>query len=186
MRQHGGLGIGLALAKSLLHLQHGKIEAESQGEGKGSAFTISIPMSDSATHTHHEYDSSTDLKNIEILLVDNDDDTRIALGEILSVLGAKVKLASTVQEALKEIQIKAPDILMSDISMPDEDGYVLIQKIRSMEQQTGTFLPAIAITAYAGTENRLKTIEAGFQEHISKPVDIDQIAGIIRNVLKMA
>jgi PAS domain S-box-containing protein len=176
-RRFGGLGLGLAIARQLVELHGGTIRAESAGEGYGATLTFQIPglnaVSSAMSAVSPLPSPVAPLAGICVLIVDDDDDARYLLSLMLEQSGAIVTTASTAAEALQALKHSRPNILLSDIGMPGMDGYELIRAVRISEQ--GQDLPAIAITAYAGELNQQSAIAAGFQHHIAKPIDADQL-----------
>lgn len=176
-RKFGGLGLGLAIARQIIELHGGKIWAESAGEGYGSAFTFELPAFSMQAAAIAAPPSSPlpifPLAGIRTLVVDDDADTRDFLEFLLKDSGALVTVATTAAEALEALASSMPDLLLSDIGMPTMDGYELIRVIRASER--GKNLPAIALTAYAGELNQQSALAAGFQRHIAKPIDSDQL-----------
>lgn len=198
-RSYGGLGLGLAIVRHLVELHGGTVHVESEGEGKGATFVVILPA---IAHNHNQVkpESSTDqkirdlsphtdsvsssiLSNLRILVVDDEPDARELLITILKDYGAEVTAASSASEAFELLQKLPPNVLVSDIGMPGEDGYVLIRKIRALHPEQGGKIPAIALTAYARTEDRDRAILAGFQLHIPKPVNPAELATMIFNLL---
>lgn len=185
-RVHGGMGLGLSLVKSLVELQDGRVTAESLGEGKGATFTLEfpviargelpIPMHVAVNHRHL---SSQPLQNLKVLLVEDGDETRQALAQLLAAQGALVQAAESAREALSVFQGFAPDVIVSDIAMPQEDGHSLMRKIRSLGHEKGGDTPAVALTAYADPRDREQAFTSGFQEYLSKPVDVGTLANTI-------
>ncbi len=193
-RRHGGLGLGLAIVRNLVELHGGTVNVHSDGEGKGSSFTISIPCVGVATQvpgslshldvSRVSQEGNSELRGLRILAVEDDNDSREMLEMVLKSQGAEVVSVSSVRDALQVLENNhwAPQILVSDLGMPEMDGYDLIRKVRSDAAQAD--LPAIAITGYAGNEEGKRAIEAGFQRHLTKPVNwrelIDSIAELSR------
>jgi PAS domain S-box-containing protein len=177
-RSHTGLGLGLAIARHLVELHGGTIHADSPGEGKGATFTVKLPFLEPKIQENPENSEETavslpklPLKDLRLLVVDDDTDTRHFLTVALQQAGAQVKAVNSVKEALSAIQQYPLDILISDIGMPEEDGYTLIRKIRLLPPEQGGRIPAIALTAYARVEDAKEALEAGFHMYASKPVE---------------
>ncbi|MCP6762375.1 MAG: PAS domain-containing protein [Fischerella sp. CENA71] len=181
-RKFGGLGLGLAIVRHLVELHGGVVTADSPGEGQGATFTVKLPLIEQQvgagqTDTEKETDkfSSSYLAGLRILIVDDDADTRNFVEYLLKEYGATVTLAKSANQALATLAQLQHDLLISDIGMPEVDGYGLIEQIRAMPPEQGGNIPAIALTAYAGDSDRQRLLAAGFQTHIAKPVDIDQL-----------
>ena len=194
-REHGGLGLGLAIVRHLVELHGGTVRAESLGEGKGTTFTVMLPLmtvyqADADDVRVHPVASniapSTDcpekLDGLKVLVVDDEANTRELLSVVLTRCGAVVDTAGTVVEALSSIERSKPDILISDIGMPGEDGYELIRKVRALAAEKGGKVPAVALTAYARTEDRLRVLRSGYQMHIPKPVELTELVAIVANL----
>jgi PAS domain S-box-containing protein len=186
-RRFGGLGLGLAIVKHLVELHGGSIRAESPGDGQGAMFTIVLPSSTRA-HTPeierpdakpHEVHSAAALKGIRVFIIEDEPDTREFLERFLTTYGAAVVAVSTATEALARLPVCEADILISDIGLPDMDGYDLMQQVRRMEPQTCGAIPAIALTAYARTEDRTRAFRAGYQAHLAKPVEPAELVATI-------
>ncbi len=190
-RKQGGLGLGLAVARHLVELHGGTISAESEGLGKGSMFTVDLPLAQErrdparAEERRREVERRRSRKvairldGLHVLLVEDDDDSRKLLGTMLKRYGARVTATKNAKEALSVFDEELPDLLLSDIGMPDEDGYELIRKLRSAPPDRGGLIPAIALTGYASRKDRERALTAGYQQHMAKPVEqADMIAAI--------
>jgi CheY-like chemotaxis protein len=175
--------LGLAIVRHLVELQGGSVKAQSEGEGKGSEFTITLPCvgvrrelslrQQNFEANKTSLDGSPELVGLRILTVEDDPDSREMLEMILRSKGADVAAVGSVYEALQILKEKEwrPEVLVSDLGMPDEDGYDLIKKIRSMTVEEGGQVPAIALTGYAGKDEGERALRAGYQLHLTKPVD---------------
>jgi PAS domain S-box-containing protein len=197
-RQHGGMGLGLAIVRHLVELHGGTVQANSEGEGHGSTFTVMLPITpvyqvdQSGGRVHPgardllpPVDDCTDrLDGLRILVVDDEADTRDLLKQGLEYCGAKVSCVGTANEALYELTGTAPDILISDIGMPVVDGYDLIRQVRDLPPDRGGKVPAIALTAYTRTEDRLQSLRAGYDMHVPKPVELAELVAVAATVVR--
>ncbi|AFZ12929.1 PAS/PAC sensor hybrid histidine kinase [Crinalium epipsammum PCC 9333] len=184
-RTFGGLGLGLAIVHHLVELHGGSVGVESLGEGQGATFTVRLPLIKSNPQTNEPYQQpnrALDLSGIKILVVDDETDSREFISFVLEQAGAVVTAVGSAREALEAIVQIKPNLLLSDIGMPDVDGFMLIREIRAMSPQRG--IPAIALTAYASEIDAEKALSAGFQRHISKPVDPDELAAAVISLVK--
>lgn len=193
-RSHGGLGLGLAIVRHLVELHGGTIHADSPGEGQGATFTVKFPLTAVRMHPSSRaqispngfsevaVDDCQKLDHLQVLVVDDEADARELLTTVLEQCGAKVTAVASVEEALKVIEWSKPDVLVSDIGMPEEDGYSLIGKVRARETQKGERIPAAALTAYARAEDRKRALLAGFQTHLPKPVEPAELIAVVASL----
>ncbi|MBS1722910.1 MAG: response regulator [Armatimonadetes bacterium] len=174
-RSHGGLGLGLAIAKQLVDLHHGTLIARSGGEGLGSEFVLSLPLAALPAAPLEVAgamnDVDADVSGLRVLVVDDDRDTRELLKEVLRQAGATVEARATAREALDLISQFAPNVLLSDIGMPEMDGYEFIRKVRQRPADEGGSVPAAAVTAFARDEDCALALDAGFDAHLAKPIE---------------
>jgi CheY-like chemotaxis protein len=196
-RVHGGLGLGLAIVRHLVELHGGGVRAESAGEGKGATFTVRLPLllnQDRPSKPPEEpvetfpilkpAEVSTPLHGLRVLIVDDEPDARELFGIMLRRCGAQVADAASAGEALEQLESWKPDVMVADIGMEGEDGYALIRKVRALPKERGGTVPALALTAYARTEDRLRALSAGYQEHLAKPVDRIELATALESLVK--
>ncbi|HEY9825549.1 MAG TPA: PAS domain S-box protein [Stenomitos sp.] len=173
-RKYGGLGLGLAIVRHLVEAHGGTICADSLGEGQGATFTVQLPLLDSAVEQPLSEVISLDdldLNRMRVLAVDDDPDARELLTTLLIQYGAEVLMVTSAAEVLIHLDSFQPDLLISDVGMPEVDGYELIQLIRALPPEKGGLVPAIALTAYAREGDYQKAIDSGYQQHITKPLD---------------
>jgi signal transduction histidine kinase/DNA-binding response OmpR family regulator len=198
-RKHGGLGLGLAIARHLIEMHGGKIKAHSEGINKGATFTVTLPLrterpgyeagADSAvapTAASGQSDSFAgfpSLDGLRVLVVDDELDTRELIATVLVQCGAQVRDCESAAAALAELQEWPPDVLISDIGLPGEDGFSLIKRVRALDSESGQ-IPAVALTAYASPEDRLNVLDAGFQMHIAKPVEPEILVNTIADIAR--
>lgn len=192
-RRHGGLGIGLSIVKQLVELHGGTVQASSPGEGLGATFTVQLPVS--AVH-HSTYTAtrprpkmvaatpfkSINLSDVNVLVIDDQPDARALIERVLTECHARVVTAATADELLAILEAEKPDVLISDIGMPDVDGYELLRRVRALGMDRGGRVPAIALTAFARSEDRTRALCAGFQAHISKPVEPFELIATVASV----
>ena len=190
-RNHGGLGLGLAIVKQLVGLHGGTVRAESDGEDKGSAFIISLPLAPiserkdqrSAASTQITFeDRQISLPGVKVLVIDDEQDARELIREVLTLFQAEVIIAATAAAGLEILKNQRPDVIVSDIGMPEKDGYQFIREVRSLPAIHGGKTPAIALSAFAHSEDRTRAIIAGYQMHLSKPVESHELVAAIENL----
>ena len=187
-RTHGGLGLGLAIVRHLVELHGGIIAAENEASGSGAVFTVRLPLPSSdlnlasvpATTRLEDDVTEIDLKDVRILVVEDELDALDLLTIDLTAHGAKVRGATSAAEALELLRTDDFDLMISDIGMADTDGYNLIKQMRSQENEHGEHIPAIALTAYARTQDRIRALSAGYNTHVAKPADIKELVTIVK------
>ncbi len=185
-RNHGGLGLGLAIVRHLVELHGGMVDAQSGGEGKGATFTVMLPLMKDQPQTKQQgdgWEGYADLGGVQVLVVDDEPDTREYITFVLEEFGAIVTAVASANEGIETIDKMIPDVILSDIGMPGKDGYALIREIRERSPQDGGEIPAIALTAYAREEDTQQALLAGFQMHVSKPVEPDDLVNAIANLI---
>jgi CheY-like chemotaxis protein len=187
----GGLGLGLAIVKSLVELHGGTVSAQSDGPGLGATFTVRLPTApirsesprtepeDRSVPRGATFECPPALEGLRVLVVDDEPETRELLCFVLEQCKARVTMATNAAEAFDTLREGRFDLLLSDIGMPDEDGYSLARRVRSLPAARGGSIPALALTAYARAEDRTKAIRAGFDMHMSKPIDPTELIVVI-------
>ena len=180
-RRHGGLGLGLSIVRHLVEMHGGTVEAYSEGEGKGSSFTVRLPVSPLRTETAPlatspepaslpTFECPPGLAGLRVLVVDDEEDVRELMLAMLERCQVRVRAVSSARDALEVLQGERFDVLVSDIGMPEEDGYSLIRKVRQLTPEQNGRIPALAMTAYARMEDRTRALLAGYQMHLPKPI----------------
>jgi len=199
-RRHGGLGLGLAIARHLMEMHGGSVEASSEGAGKGATFTAKIPLvavhtagaspplpqESAASEATPEGTGRANLYGLRVLAVDDEPDMREMLRAVLERYGTDVMTAASAGEALDALPGWKPDVLVCDIGMPEEDGYSLIKKVRRLKPDQGGDTPAVALTGYVRVEERMRALAAGYQMFVPKPVEADELASIIASLVGRA
>jgi PAS domain S-box-containing protein len=184
-RAHAGLGLGLAIVRHLVEIHGGAVRAESAGKGKGSTFTVRLPgnlrLGIEAEKSEAELQQQISgaetgmLSGLRILVVDDDSDSREVIAAELSLYGANTSVSDSADDAVSKVETFKPDVIVADIGMPGEDGYSMMRKIRNSPDEKTRLTPAIALTAYAGNGNRQRALDAGYQKHISKPAELEEL-----------
>jgi CheY-like chemotaxis protein len=194
-RSHGGLGLGLAVARHVVELHGGTIEARSEGEGKGAVFTVVLPLVDpaqlppaapapvgDAAQTVSLMADAPDLGGVRVLVVDDGEDVREVVSAVLGHCGAEVQSVGTAGEALDVLASFAPHVLVSEVEMRGETGFSLIQKVRALPAERGGLVPAAALSAYGRTDDRVQALLAGFQIHLPKPVQPKELVAVVASL----
>lgn len=181
-RRHGGLGIGLAIVRQLVLLHGGVVQARSDGPGQGATFTVTLPLTDDGltlAPAASTQPASARLDGLAVLLVDDEADVRDITAHVLQGAGALVMVAASAAEGLLLLQQSRPSVLLSDIGMPQQDGYALIRQVRALPAEAGGRIPAAAFTAYAGRDDSERALSAGYQMHLTKPVAPDELVAAV-------
>ena len=196
MRRHGGLGLGLSIVRHIVESHGGEITASSEGQDLGSKFTVTFPL----LATAQDVDGPARrppiardapavvqlgrLDDVRVLIVEDEPSASEALQVLFHSCGAEARIAGSAAEALAVFEAWQPDVLVSDIAMPEEDGYSLIRKIRRRSPERGGVTPAVALTAYAKIEDRVTILDAGFQMYLSKPADPNELVAVVGSLAK--
>ena len=191
-RAHGGLGLGLAIVRHLVQLHGGTVSASSDGDGHGSRFTIELPEAaasrdrsdDARPAGRDERPAGPLLAGLKLLLVEDDDASRETIAALLEQEGAEVTATASVDEAVRALEAARPDVVVSDIRMPGQDGYALIRRLREAGDTSGPEIPAVALTGFGRDSDRSRAISEGFQMHLAKPVDGKRLAGAVASLLR--
>jgi signal transduction histidine kinase/ActR/RegA family two-component response regulator len=193
-RKHGGLGLGLAIVRHLVELHGGTVRAESQGEGQGATFTVELPVRGARDGTGELEATGADaeqtgppadavsLSGLRVVIVDDEAEMRELLTKILTLRDAEVKACASAAEALEAVERWRPSILVCDIGMPNEDGFALIRKLRAKAPERIGNIPAVALTGFARSEDRLRVLAAGFQMHVPKPVEVEELIMVVASL----
>jgi CheY-like chemotaxis protein/two-component sensor histidine kinase len=193
-RRVGGLGLGLAIVSHLIELHGGEVSAHSEGKGRGASFIVRLPATSARPlpeldqiHRTNSPNGTSDisLRGLKILIVEDDEDSRDMLATILEYHGAEVKTAENVAAGYAEFTRDVPNLLISDVGLPEQDGYDLIRRIRSLPPNSGGDVPAIALTGYVSLQDQMQTLSAGFQEHLPKPLDTDRLIRVVSELGKL-
>jgi CheY-like chemotaxis protein/anti-sigma regulatory factor (Ser/Thr protein kinase) len=196
-RRSGGLGLGLSLVRYLVEAHGGTVRAESDGDGCGATFTVTLPVQAAipdavaldrpdATASRDDVGSPFDresLRGVTVLVVDDEADARDLVATVLRGSGAEVTTASSAERGLELLIQSPPAVLLSDIGMPNTDGYELIRRVRALAETRGAQTPAVALTAYAREQDRRRALEAGFQRHVAKPVEPSELVRIVTSLV---
>ncbi len=191
-RSHGGLGLGLSIVKQLVELHGGSVRAKSDGEGRGATFVVCLPLAallhepdqahPAARRAFASPAADVDLRGVKVLVVDDEPDARELIRQLLQECHAEVHTASSAREGLATLQRLRPDLLLSDIGMPERDGYQLIRDVRRLAPDDGGRTPAIALTAFARSEDRTRAMLAGYQVHVSKPIEPHELVATVASL----
>jgi signal transduction histidine kinase len=187
-RRHGGLGLGLAIVRHLVELHAGSVDAQSAGEGKGARFIVRLPVREAnllprvTEAPANGIVSAAMLMGVRLLVVDDDPGARELISGMLQGFGAQVSVAESGQAALSLLFAQRPDVLIADLGMPGMDGYALIEQVRALDPDFGGLTPAVAVTAYASPQDRLRALQAGYQNHVAKPVEAEELAIVIASL----
>jgi CheY-like chemotaxis protein len=196
-RRYGGLGLGLAIVRHIVELHGGYVSASSPGKGQGASFKVTLPLASAERLAQRESPSSKgeskqaaepaslaerQLEGLRVLVVEDDRDTLDMLRFILKESGAEVITAASTSEGLKALERWRPNALVSDLAMPNQDGYEFIGQVRSRDAEHGGNIPAVALSAYTRVEDRIRALAAGFQMHVPKPVDPKELVAVVASL----
>lgn len=179
VRNHGGLGLGLAIVRYLVEAHGGEVRAESRGEGRGAVFRVLLPLAGEPMPAAAVPRAATSIAGVRVLLVEDDEGTRSTFAMMLTELGAEVAVASSSEEGIERVEKVRPHAILCDIAMPGEDGYGFLRRLRALGRERGGTTPTAALTAFAGEEDRKRALAAGFQLHLSKPIDASRLAAAV-------
>jgi signal transduction histidine kinase/ActR/RegA family two-component response regulator len=197
-RRHGGLGLGLAIVRHLIEAHGGTVHADSRGEGLGATFSLTLPFMavriegsevgrvGRSLEISDPRARAMELDGLRVLVVDDDDDARQMISAVLTLAGAHVRDCGSAGEALKTLRQWQPDVMMSDIGMPKEDGYDLIRRVRALPEEQGGRVPAAALTAYARADDRARVLAAGYQLHVAKPIGSVELVSAVASLARQA
>ncbi|HXG68366.1 MAG TPA: PAS domain S-box protein, partial [Blastocatellia bacterium] len=197
-RTHGGLGLGLAIVRHLVELHGGRVSADSAGKDQGATFTIRLPLIAVQTEKSEKgrayargygevtsaFQCASRLDAVKVLVVDDDPDSLFLLSEVLTLNGAQVRTASSAEEGFIAIKEWRPQVIVSDIGMPGEDGYAFMKRVKAWARESGMWIPAVALTAYARAEDRMKALAAGYQTHVPKPVEPAELIAVLVSLVE--
>jgi signal transduction histidine kinase/ActR/RegA family two-component response regulator len=199
-RMHGGLGLGLAIVRHLVELHGGTVRADSDGPGKGARFTVRVPVQSPVQPPELPEEAparsaalrpsapacapASPLANVHVLILDDEEDMRDLITMILEHAGARVTRAESVEAAVRALAADCPDVAVSDLAMPGEDGYAFVKRVRGSEHEALRALPLVAMTAYARAEDRHRVLEAGFQRHVAKPIEPAELVQALAEIAK--